>query len=131
MSIILGTVIAAQVLMAVVLGMIVVRNGRNGGTYRVASDTSRPYELPPKSAAPAKELYENIPLDATLLELDKRALNEAYHGQLILLWSVWLKDGAGDPSRFQNGLKIARRAYHTAVEQIEKREREAEAKKRP
>jgi len=64
-----------------------------------------------------------------LLKLDKQALKEAYHAQLLNLWAVWLKGQAGDPQYFSNGLKIARRAYKQASEQIAKREQEAEQRK--
>ena len=57
---------------------------------------------------------------------DKRALDEAYHAQLQNLWLVWLKGQAGDPTYFTNGLKIARRAYGQAVEQIARREKQLE-----
>ena len=68
-------------------------------------------------------LYENIPFDATLLALDRRALEEAYHQQLLRLMSVWLSSGAPeDAKNFKNGLIIARRAYAQARDQIRKRE---------
>lgn len=70
------------------------------------------------------QLYQGIPLDATLLHLDKRALDEAYHQQLLLLFSVWMRQQAGDNVRLQNGLRLARRAYHTVATQIAKREQE-------
>lgn len=64
--------------------------------------------------------------DARLIELDKLALDEAYHNQLQLLFSVWLKDGAGvDAARISNGLRIARRAYIQAATQIEQREQKS------
>jgi hypothetical protein len=74
--------------------------------------------------APAKEtnLYGDVPLDATLLQLDRRALDEAYHAQLLKLWGVWLADGARHPDNFQNGLGNARRAYGLALQAIVKRE---------
>ena len=75
--------------------------------------------------APAAEaLYSGVPLDAKLLELDKRGLDEAYHQHVLLLFSVWLKDQAGDPSRFNNGMRTARRAYQTAAERIAAREQQ-------
>jgi hypothetical protein len=68
------------------------------------------------------DLYSGVPLDATLLWLDRRALDEAYHAQLLKLWGVWLVDGAKDPTRFKTGLANARRAYGLAAEAIAKRE---------
>lgn len=78
-----------------------------------------------RQAEPAPiELYQGVPLDAKLLQLDKRALDEAYHGHLIRLWNVWLTDGAKEAHRITNGLRIARQAYQQAAQQIAKRERE-------
>jgi hypothetical protein len=74
----------------------------------------------PKEPPP---LYENIPFDAGLLGLDRRALDEAYHEQLLKLFGVWLSSGAPeDAKNFKNGLRIARRAYGQARDQIRKRE---------
>jgi hypothetical protein len=71
------------------------------------------------------QLYaDGIPLDAKLLALDKEALDEAYHRHLLLLFSVWLKGEISDSSRISNGLRIARRAYNQAAQQIVKREQQ-------
>jgi hypothetical protein len=68
------------------------------------------------------ELYEGVPFDAHLLALDRRALDEAYHTQLLLLFSIWLRQQAVDAKQITNGLQIARRAYNQAAGQIAKRE---------
>jgi hypothetical protein len=57
-----------------------------------------------------------------LIELDKRALELAYQDHLKLLFSVWLKDDVAAEQRIRNGLRIARRAYASAADQLEKRE---------
>jgi hypothetical protein len=68
-------------------------------------------------------LYQGIPMDAMLLRLDKRALDEAYHAQLLKLFGVWLSQQAPvDAAGIQNGLRIARRAYNQAAQQISLRE---------
>jgi len=68
-------------------------------------------------------LYENIPFDAAFLGLDRRALDEAYHDHMLRLFDVWLSSGAPEEAvNFKNGLRIARRAYGQAREQIRKRE---------
>ena len=127
----LGLLVAVQLLMAAMLGLLLLRNGRNNGSrYQVQSEESHPYQLSAVNSTYTRtDLYAGIPLDAHLLELDKRALAEAYHAQLLNLWAVWLKGQAGDPQYFSNGLKIARRAYKQASEQIVKREQEAEQRK--
>jgi hypothetical protein len=60
--------------------------------------------------------------DARMLELDKLALDDAYHAQLRLLFSVWLKDDPADISRITRGLNNARHAYVTAADKIAQRE---------
>jgi hypothetical protein len=68
------------------------------------------------------QLYEGVPFDANLLALDRRALDEAYHQQLLLLFSVWLKQQAVDARQITSGLQLARRAYNQAAGQIARRE---------
>jgi hypothetical protein len=75
------------------------------------------------------DLYQGIPVDEKLLQLDKRALDEAYHGHLIKLWNVWLTDGAREAQRITNGLRIARESYAQAAAQITKREQMKEQHK--
>ena len=94
-------------------------SSEDGPLFEVQSDTSRKYVLTQEPLYP-----DDIPLDARLLALDKRALDEAYHQQLLLLWSVFLKDGGRDTTRINNGLRIARSAYGIAQERIDAREKE-------
>ena len=68
------------------------------------------------------ELYEGITPNTHLLHLDRVALDAAYSTQLQKLFGVWLSSQAGDATAFQNGLRIARRAYELAVAQIAARE---------
>ena len=70
------------------------------------------------------QLYEGIPLDSTLLHLDKQALEDAYHQYLLLLFSTWLKGDVGEDQRIKAGLKKARAAYNSAARQIAQREQE-------
>lgn len=78
-------------------------------------------------AEPAEPLlYEGIPPDAELLQLDKVALDEAYVEQAKKLFQVWLSSQAGDATQFRNGMRIARRAYHHASAEIAKRLEAAE-----
>jgi hypothetical protein len=70
------------------------------------------------------DIYSGIEPDAQLIQLDRLALREAYHQQVVGLWTIWLKGQAGDPTYFKNGLQIARRAYAQALTQISKRESE-------
>ena len=93
-------------------------SSEDGPLFEVQSDTSRKYVVSQEPLYP-----DDIPIDGRLLALDKRALDEAYHQQILLLFSVWLKQQAGDSTNFNNGLRIARRAYAQAAERIEAREK--------
>jgi len=65
------------------------------------------------------------------LELDKKALDEAYGKHLLLLFSVWLKAGDADGAkRFATGMRIARSAYTQASREITKREQISEERER-
>ena len=75
-------------------------------------------------AITSPQMYQGVPYDAHLLLLDRRSLEEAYHQQLIFLFTVCLKDGCKDATYFQNGLKNARRFYGEAARQIATREKE-------
>jgi hypothetical protein len=68
------------------------------------------------------DIYSDVPLDASLLRLDRRALDEAYHDQLLKLFGVWMAEGAKDAQRIKNGLRAARKAYGQAASQIAARE---------
>jgi hypothetical protein len=82
-------------------------------------------QAPAQPQAQQGDLYGATPLDATLLRLDRRALEEAYHAQMLKLFGVWVSSGAPDEAKnFRNGLFIARRAYRQAAESIAKREQE-------
>ena len=70
------------------------------------------------------QLYEGVPFDANLLALDRRALDEAYHQQIVLLFSIWIKQQAKDATQITAGLQLARRAYNQAAGQIAKREQQ-------
>jgi len=83
--------------------------------FILASSTSKEVQLTP-------ELYGDIPLDTYLIHIDKEALDLAYRSQIQHLWNIWLKQQAGDPTAFTTGLRIARRAYAQAAQQIAKRE---------
>jgi hypothetical protein len=67
-------------------------------------------------------LYGDIAFDPKLVMLDKQALNEAYEEQIKHLFSIWVKGQAKGTAEITNGIRIARRAYGIANNQIEKRE---------
>jgi len=69
-------------------------------------------------------LYEGIPLDASLLRLDKQVLEDAYKEYVGGLFNVWLKGSLRSNAEIVNGLKNARRAYNIAAAQIAQREQQ-------
>jgi predicted glutamine amidotransferase len=77
------------------------------------------------------EIYAGVPIDRKFLELDKKALDDAYNKHLLLLFDVWLKSGDADGARrFSNGMRIARGAYAAASREITKREILSEERER-
>jgi len=116
--------LALLVLLVVALFVLVLsasldREAENRTEFLLASAYSQPVPTP----EPAPNAYQGLPLDATLLRLDKRALDEAYHMQILKLFGVWLASGAPtEAENFIKGLRIARRAYAQAATQITKRE---------
>jgi len=70
------------------------------------------------------QLYGDTPLDAVLIRLDKRALDQAYEQRIVRLFEVWISPTTRDPSAFTNGLRIARARYAEAAAAIGRRERQ-------
>lgn len=70
----------------------------------------------------ADELYADVASDPKLLELDKRALDEAYEAQVRHLWDIWLRGQARGTKEISTGLRMARSSYAVAAGQIAKRE---------
>jgi len=79
--------------------------------------TSAAREAPVRSEAPPSKY------DAHILQLDREAIEAAYREQVVHLFAVWMKDGAGQPGRAATGTRQARAAYIAAMTEIEKRER--------
>jgi hypothetical protein len=53
--------------------------------------------------------------------LDKRAINDAYMAYIRDLFTIWMKDKAGQPERMMRGAEQARQAYIAAFKAIEER----------
>src|SRR5262245_24739989 len=70
-------------------------------------------------------IYQGLPFDPSLLALDRKALDEAYHQQIVKLFTVWLSQGAPeDATNLKTGLRIARRAYSQTTEQLRRLEQQ-------
>ena len=63
------------------------------------------------------------PYETRLIALDREAMDNAYRSKLEQLFSVWLKDEAGQPVRAVTGANQARKAYNNAMTEIERREK--------
>jgi hypothetical protein len=69
-------------------------------------------------------LLERSPYDEHLLAVDRDALEDAYHKQVELLFSTWMRDDTGQPDRFLAGVRKATRAYVAALDGAKRREEE-------
>ena len=124
----IGERIALTVVIVLVIIFMLALAGWMTGGWDEYSTNAPLFELESSSSRRAQlraqePLYpDDLPIDGRLLALDKRALDEAYHEQILLLFSVWLKQQAGDSTNFNNGLRIARRAYKEAADRIQTRE---------
>jgi hypothetical protein len=62
--------------------------------------------------------------DKELIALDKEAIKQAYHDQVVRLFAVWMKDEHDQPRRALVGINQARRAYIESMTALEKREQQ-------
>jgi hypothetical protein len=75
------------------------------------------------SSAPAPLQPETLSrYEPHLIELDKRALDQAYTTQAAHVFGIWIKDGVGDASRAKVGFANARKGYDAAMTAIAVRE---------
>jgi hypothetical protein len=92
-------------------------NESESGGFKMASEESRSYTL--AQAAPQQSKY-----DRQLLDIERQAIDDAYHEQIKRLYLIWLKDESGQPTRATTGARQARAAYLRIMEAFERRERE-------
>lgn len=57
-----------------------------------------------------------------LQTLDRRALEQAYRAQVQLLFTNWMRDPTGQPSRAKHGINRAKEAFVGAHDEIVRRE---------
>ncbi|TMQ24166.1 MAG: hypothetical protein E6J90_08910 [Deltaproteobacteria bacterium] len=58
--------------------------------------------------------------DAQMIALDEAALDAAYRQHVANMFLGWMKDSTGQPTRALNGVNQARRAYISAMDEIER-----------
>jgi broad specificity phosphatase PhoE len=85
------------------------------GSWEVEAQTQR--ERVPLPPLPLSK-YEK-----RLLEIDRAAVDQAYHDQILHLFQTWMKDESEQPLRAAKGARQARSAYERAVGAIEERDR--------
>jgi len=60
--------------------------------------------------------------DTKMIELDRKALDEAYINKIKQLFDVWVREGLSSPEGPAKGHAQAQRAYIASQEMLEKRE---------
>jgi hypothetical protein len=60
--------------------------------------------------------------EAELIALERAAVDQAYHDQIVHLFQIWMKDAAGQPQRAITGARTARKAYEDVRENLARRE---------
>src|SRR5215813_162551 len=74
-----------------------------------------------ESRAPLRPLPPSK-YDAELVKLNKEAVRDAYHAQIVHLFQTWMKDDTGQPQRAVTGAQNARRAYIAVMTELDKTE---------
>lgn len=62
--------------------------------------------------------------DARILALDTEAIEAAYREHVQRMYSGWMKDDAGQPTRALTGVRQAQRAYIASMDAIKRRQEE-------
>lgn len=62
--------------------------------------------------------------DARIVTLDKEAIEAAYRDHVQRMYSGWMKDDVGQPTRALTGVRQAQRAYIRSMDAIKQREQE-------
>jgi hypothetical protein len=72
--------------------------------------------------AAAQPVYVVTKFEPRLLELERKAIEDAFRQKITSLWTVWMSDERGQPARAVNGAVQARKAYIASMQRIEERE---------
>jgi hypothetical protein len=67
--------------------------------------------------------------DSRLLELERKAIEDAFAQKITSLWTVWMSDDRGQPARALTGAAQARKAFVASMQQLDRRERELKERK--
>lgn len=89
-----------------------------------SQSASAPTQAPYPTLLPASEH------DGRLLVLDKEAIEAAYREHVQRMYSGWMKDETGQPTRALTGVRQAQRAYIESMSAIKKREEQLQLRSR-
>jgi hypothetical protein len=67
--------------------------------------------------------------ESRLLELERKAIEDAFTQKITSLWTVWMSDDRGQPARALTGAAQARKAFAASIQQLDRRERELKERK--
>lgn len=76
----------------------------------------QPATIPPR--------LPSTPYDERIVALDKEAIEAAYREHVQRMYSGWMKDEAGQPTRALTGVRQAQRAYIASMDAIKRRQEE-------
>jgi hypothetical protein len=75
------------------------------------------------TSSPAQERppYIVSKFEPRLLELERKAIDEAFEKKITSLWTVWMSDDNGQPARAIRGAAQARKAYIASMQELDRR----------
>lgn len=77
-------------------------------------------------AQPAEE--QPTEYDGKMIDLERDAIDKAFHGQVLRLFETWMKDETGQPKRALAGMRQARSAYIRSMRAIDERAKKVQQK---
>lgn len=103
----------------VIIGLLGFLLGTFFVAYTAASQGAAP--LYPPAVPPSQH-------DARLIALDAEAIEAAYREHVQRMYSGWMKDETGQPTRALTGVRQAQRAYIASMDAIKRRQEELKAR---
>jgi hypothetical protein len=66
--------------------------------------------------------YKITKYEGEMLEIEHKAIDEAFHNAVVNVFGIWMKDATGQPGRALVGVTNARNAYIAAKTRLDERE---------
>jgi hypothetical protein len=105
-------------------------DARHDGTvFQLAAEDSRPFVL--TEARPSLQPAKLSKYEREFIDLDRNAVKEAYHNQILHLFQIWMRDETGQPARAIKGATQARSAFERTMDAINDRERKLQEQGAP